>query len=158
MNNKEKAKEMAAQKQMPAKKIRFKAGSELSEKVNKANIIIDDFSDDNEFKIKVKIDFSNDEGETITFQTGSNRPRFKAGADLTEKVNINFNNEIMEIVLDKVDFKTTDGTTLKAQKPKKKTRFKAGADLTDKVNQMEVDYIEEIDEDNINVRIDIKTW
>ena len=158
MNNKEKATEIAAQKQKPAKKVKFKAGSELADKVNKANIIIDDFSDDNEFKIKVKIDFSNDEGETITFQTGSKRPRFKAGADLTEKVNIHFNGELMEIVLDQVDFKTTDGTTLKAEKPKKKTRFKAGADLTDKVNQVEVDYIEEIENDKINVSIDIKTW
>ena len=158
MNNKDKATEIASQKLMPAKKVRFKAGSELADKVNKANIIIDDFSDDNEFKIKVKIDFSNDEDEIITFQTGSKRPRFKAGSELSEKVNIHFNGEVMEIILDKVDFKTTDGTTLKAEKPKKKTRFKAGADLTEKVNQMEVDYIEEIDENNINVRIDIKTW
>jgi hypothetical protein len=108
--------------------------------------------------LKVKIDFSNDEGETITFQTGSNRPRFKASSDLTEKVNLHFNGEVMEISLDKTDYKTENSTILKAQKPKKKTRFKAGADLTDKVNQVEVDYIEEIDEDNINVRINIKTW
>ena len=157
MNNKDKAAEVVKEKQAAAKVVRFKAGAELTDKVNKTNFVIDDYSDEKEFKIKVMVDFFNDEGEHITFHTGSKRPRFKASSDLTEKVNLQLNGKTMEIVLDKVDYQVKNATALKQYKTKNKTRFKAGADLTDKVNKIEIDYIEILKGEAVNVDIVIKT-
>ncbi len=123
------------------KKPRFKPGSELSEKVNKANIIIDDFSKDGLYNLKFSIELICEDGSRIYQTTRSKKKtRFKAGSDLTDKVNMHL-----------------DGKPLELVKTKNKTRFKAGADLTDKVNIVEVDLIEEVTEDVFNITIDLKT-
>lgn len=123
------------------KKPRFKPGSELSDKVNRANIIIDDFSSDGLYNVKFALELICEDGSRIFQTTRSKKKlRFKAGSDLTEKVNMHL-----------------DGKPLELVQSKKKIRFKAGADLTDKVNIVEVDLIEEVSEDVFIITIDLKT-
>lgn len=123
------------------RKCHFKAGSELADKVNRANIILDDYSKENLYNVKCTLELVCSDGTRIYESLRSKKKlRFKAGADLTEKVNL-----------------TLNGQPLKFQASKKKIRFKAGADLTDKVNIVEVDYIEEVSEDSVFITIDIRT-
>lgn len=123
------------------KKPKFKPGSELADKVNKANIIIDDYSKEGLYNLKFTLELICEDGSRIYETTRSKKKvRFKAGSDLTEKVNIHF-----------------DGKPIELLRSKNKTRFKAGADLTDKVNSIEVDFIEEVSEDIFLITIDVKT-
>ncbi len=122
------------------RKPRFKPGSELSDKVNKANILFDDYSTEiyENFKVTIELLFEN--GEKLYYSGRTKRKtRFKAGADLTDKVNLTINGKPFEMMQNK-----------------KKTRFKAGADLTEKVNLIEVEMIEQIIDDKIQITIQIK--
>jgi nucleoid DNA-binding protein len=122
------------------RKPRFKPGSELSDKVNKANIIFDDFSDEKNENFKVTIELICESGEKIYYTGRSKRkPRFKAGSELADKVNLMLNNEPIEMKANKI-----------------KTRFKAGADLTEKVNLVEVEVIQEIVNEKYSFEINVK--
>lgn len=123
------------------RKYRFKAGSELADKVNRANIIFDDYSKDGLFNLKYTLELIFNDGTKVYESSRlKKKMRFKAGADLTEKVNLTFNGKPLEI-----------------KKGKNKTRFKAGADLSGQVNVVEVDYIDEVQKDSVYITIDIKT-
>jgi nucleoid DNA-binding protein len=122
------------------KKPRFKPGSELSDKVNKANINvdIDESNQQGEKEINISLDIVS-EGEVISQLKDKRKLRFKAGADLTEKVNVFF-----------------QGTEVEALTEKKKIRFKAGADLTDKVNKVSIEIDESaLEEDLIKIIINV---
>jgi nucleoid DNA-binding protein len=122
------------------RKPKLKPGSELSEKVNKANIIFDDFSSEKHENFKVKVELITEGGEILFYSGRSKRKtRFKAGADLTDKVNLTINGESLEM-----------------KQGKNKTRFKAGSDLTEKVNEMEIFMIQEIINDKFIFTIDVK--
>ncbi len=152
------------------KKPKFKPGSELSEKVNKANIIVDieEINELGEKEINVILEII-DNGEVMSVINDKRKVRFKAGADLTEKVNIFFKGTLMEMMPQKkkIKFKAgselsdkvnvfNDGTEIEAIVEAKKVRFKAGADLTDKVNIVFVDIDETaLEEDLLIIHINL---
>jgi nucleoid DNA-binding protein len=122
------------------RKPKFKAGAELSDKVNKANFIFDNFSSEKYENFKISFELILEDGEKLYYSGRSKRKtRFKAGADLTDKVNL-----------------TINGKPLEMMQSKKKTRFKAGADLTEKVNMLEVQMFEQIIDEKIQITIEIK--
>jgi nucleoid DNA-binding protein len=137
------------------RKPRFKPGSELSEKVNIMNVEINEENDDlQESKsIHMKLEKESKEQLAISYKERTT-PRFKAGADLTEKVNVmeielmdevNEDSEISEIKLIS-RAKENVHRSIEVRR-KSKPRFKPGTDLTDKVNMVEVEVIEEMEDD-----------
>jgi nucleoid DNA-binding protein len=137
------------------RKPRFKPGSELSEKVNIMNVEINEENDDlQESKsIHMKLEKESKEQLAISYKERAT-PRFKAGADLTEKVNVmeielmdevNEDSEISEIKLIS-RAKENVHRSIEVRR-KSKPRFKPGTDLTDKVNMVEVEVIEEMEND-----------
>jgi nucleoid DNA-binding protein len=140
------------------RKPRFKPGSELSEKVNIMNVEINEENDDlQESKsIHMKLEKESKEQLAISYKERAT-PRFKAGADLTEKVNVmeielmdevNEDSEISEIKLIS-RAKENVHRSIEVRR-KSKPRFKPGTDLTDKVNKIAVD-ITEVMEDEFEV-------
>lgn len=122
------------------RKPKFKAGAELTDKVNKANIIFDDFSNEEYENFKVKVELITESGEILFYSGRSKRKtRFKAGADLTDKVNLTINGESLEM-----------------KQGKNKTRFKASSDLTEKVNEMEVALIQQVVNGKFLFTIEVK--
>jgi nucleoid DNA-binding protein len=135
------------------RKPRFKPGSELSDKVNIMNVEINEENDDlQESKsIHMKLEKESKEQLAISYKERAT-PRFKAGADLTEKVNVleidlmdevNEDSEISEIKLSS-RAKENVHRSIEVRR-KSKPRFKPGTDLTDKVNMVEVEVIEEME-------------
>ncbi len=142
----------AKRKPLPKK---FGTGSELSDKVNIMNVEINEENDDlHESKsIHMKLEKESKEQLAISYKESS-KPRFKAGADLTEKVNVmeidlmdevNEDSEISEIKLIS-RAKENVHRSIEVRR-KSKPRFKPGTDLTDKVNMVEVEVIEEMEND-----------
>jgi nucleoid DNA-binding protein len=137
------------------RKPRFKPGSELSDKVNIMNVEINEEMDDykEQKSILVELEKESKEKLEISYKERST-PRFKAGADLTEKVNVmeidlmdevNEDSEISEIKLIS-RAKENVHRSIEVRR-KSKPRFKPGTDLTDKVNMVEVEVIEEMEND-----------
>jgi nucleoid DNA-binding protein len=135
------------------KKPRFKPGSELSEKVNIMNVEINEENDDlQESKsILMKLEKESKEQLAISYKERAT-PSFKAGADLTEKVNvmeidlIDEVNEDSEISQIKMISKAKENVHRSIDvRRKSKPRFKPGTDLTDKVNMVEIEVIEELE-------------
>jgi nucleoid DNA-binding protein len=137
------------------RKPRFKPGSELSDKVNIMNVDINEEMDDEKEQksILVELEKASKEKLEISYKERST-PRFKAGGDLTEKVNVmeidlmdevNDDSEISEIKLIS-RAKENVHRSIEVRR-KSKPRFKPGTDLTDKVNMVEVEVIEEMEND-----------
>jgi nucleoid DNA-binding protein len=137
------------------RKPRFKPGTEMAEKVNIMHVDINEENDDlHESKsIRMKLEKESKEQLAISYKERTT-PRFKAGADLTEKVNVmeidlmdevNENSEISEIKLIS-RAKENVHRSIEVRR-KSKPRFKPGTDLTDKVNMVEVEVIEEMEDD-----------
>ena len=71
------------------RKTRFKAGSDLTEKVNEMEIdLLEEI--DNDFEVsKLKMKLETDKKEILQVSVKKrNKPRFKPGTDLTDKVNL----------------------------------------------------------------------
>ncbi len=89
------------------------------------------------------------------------KPRFKAGADLTDKVNLIAVDIIEEMNEDslttdiKMEVEQTKDDRLQIA-VKKEVRFKAGADLTEKVNRMSIDLDEDSDEKSTDSKLKVK--
>jgi nucleoid DNA-binding protein len=145
------------------KKPRFKPGSELSEKVNIMNVEINEENDDlQESKsIHMKLEKESKEQLAISYKEKA-MPRLhsvlpsevKAGADLTEKVNvmeielIDEVNEDSEISQIKMISKAKENVHRSIDvRRKSKPLFKHGTDLTDKVNLVAVEVIEGMEND-----------
>jgi nucleoid DNA-binding protein len=69
------------------KKIKFKAGAELTDKVNKINIDLDENSDENSADTTLKMEIETMEKQRLAIAL-KKKIKFKAGADLTDKVNL----------------------------------------------------------------------
>ena len=142
------------------KKLRFKAGADLTEKVNLVSVeTIENFDEDStESELKLKLEEY--ESETLDISC-KKKIKFKAGAELTDKVNkLNFDlnensDEESANTLLKMEIETMEKQRL-AIVLKKKIKFKAGADLTDKVNLVDVDWTEEMTEDQEIVTVNVK--
>ena len=130
------------------KKLRFKAGSDLTEKVNMVNIETNETFDENSSESELKLKLEENQDETLEISC-KKKIKFKAGAELTDKVNkINIDleensDEDSANTLLKMEIETMEKQRL-AIALKKKIKFKAGADLTDKVNLVDVDWTEEM--------------
>jgi nucleoid DNA-binding protein len=71
------------------KKTRFKAGSDLTEKVNVFDVDLIEESDEDSEVSKLKMKLQTNEKEVLQLSVRKKRkPQFKAGADLTDKVNL----------------------------------------------------------------------
>jgi nucleoid DNA-binding protein len=137
------------------RKPRFKPGSELSDKVNIMNVEINEENDDlQESKsIHMKLEKESKEQLAISYKERAT-PRFKAGADLTEKVNVmeielmdevNEDSELSEIKLISRAKENVHRAINVSRKSK--PRFKPGSDLTDKVNLVAFEVVEEMEND-----------
>lgn len=133
------------------KKLRFKAGADLTEKVNRMSVEEDETFDADSSESNLRINLEENLNEKLEISC-KKKIKFKAGAELTDKVNK------MDFDLDENSDLNSADTTLKVKLEteekkslaislKKKTKFKAGADLTDKVNLVAVDWFEEINEE-----------
>lgn len=145
------------------KKLSFKAGSELSDKVNKMNVEIQEEESEIFKAIEIKMDVEQSEKDRLEIAL-KKKLRFKAGADLTEKVNLvsietdeTFDENSSESEL-KLKLEENQDETLEIS-CKKKIKFKAGAELTDKVNKINIDLNENSDEDSANtlLKMEIET-
>ncbi len=142
------------------KKLRFKAGSDLTEKVNLVSVeTIENFDEDStESELKLMLEENQDETLEITCKK---KIKFKAGAELTDKVNkINIDldensDENSADTMLKMEIETMERQRL-AIALKKKIKFKAGADLTDKVNLIAVDWVEEMTGEQEVVTVSLK--
>jgi nucleoid DNA-binding protein len=146
------------------RKPRFKPGSELSEKVNIMNVEINEENDDlQESKsIQMKLEKESKEQLAISYKERAT-PHFKAGADLTEKVNVmeielmDEVNEDSEISQIKMISRAKENVHRSIDvRRKSKPRFKPGTDLTDKVNMFEVEVIDEMENEFEVCEITIK--
>lgn len=142
------------------KKPRFKAGSELSDKVNKMSVDIQEEESEISKELDIKMDFEQSEKDRLEIAL-KKKLRFKAGADLTEKVNLmsiesdeTYDEDSIESEL-KVKIEENQDETLEIS-CKKKIKFKAGAELTDKVNKLNFDLDENADEDSANTMLKVK--
>ncbi len=137
------------------RKPRFKPGSELSEKVNIMNVEINEENDDlQESKsIRMKLEKESKEQLAISYKERATplpiAIGIKAGADLTEKVNV-MEIELMDEVSEDAEIseikmisraKENVHRSIEVRR-KSKPRFKPGTDLTDKVNKVAVDITE----------------
>ena len=140
------------------RKPRFKPGTEMAEKVNIMHVDINEENDDlHESKsIHMKLEKESKEQLAIS-QKERATPRFKAGADLTEKVNVleidlveelNEDSEISEIKLISRAKENVHRSIEVRRKSKPLPKgFGTGTDLTDKVNMVQVEVIEEMEYD-----------
>ena len=135
------------------RKPRFKPGTEMSEKVNIMNVEINEENDDLQERKSIHMNLEKESKEKLAISYKEKAmPRFKAGADLTEKVNVmeieladevNEDSEISEI---KMISRAKENVHRSIEvRRKSKPRFKPGTDLTDKVNMVEVEVIEEME-------------
>ena len=142
------------------KKLRFKAGADLTEKVNLVSVETSENFDEDSTEFEVKLKLEENESETMDISC-KKKIRFKAGSELSDKVNR------MKIDLDEDSDEDSANTLLKMEIEtmekqrlsialKKKIKFKAGADLTDKVNLVDVDWTEEMTEDQEVVTVTLK--
>jgi nucleoid DNA-binding protein len=145
------------------KKPRFKPGSELSEKVNKMNVDIQEEENENSKELDFKMEMEQNENDHLEIAL-KKKLRFKAGADLTEKVNVvsietdeTFDEDSTESEL-KLKLEERQDETLEIS-CKKKIKFKAGSELSDKVNKMDFHLDENSDEDSANtsLKMEIET-
>jgi hypothetical protein len=140
------------------RKPRFKAGSELTEKVNIMHVEINEEMDDQKEQKSILVELEKESKEKLRISyKESSTPLpiaigIKAGADLTEKVNVmeidlmdevNDESEISEIKLIS-RAKENVHRSIEVRR-KSKPRFKPGTDLTDKVNMVAVEVIEEME-------------
>jgi nucleoid DNA-binding protein len=140
------------------KKPRFKPGSELSDKVNIMNVDIEENEDDQHKDTSINIEIEKESKERVEISVKSKgKTRFKAGSDLTEKVN-EMDIELIEEINEDVEISEVKLITRAKEnvhrsidvRRKSKPRFKPGTDLTDKVNKVAVD-ITEVMEDEFEV-------
>jgi nucleoid DNA-binding protein len=130
------------------KKLRFKAGADLTEKVNRMSVEEDETFDADSSESNLRINLEENLNEKLEISC-KKKIKFKAGAELTDKVSkMNFDlGEDSDLnsadTTLKVKLETEEKKSL-AISLKKKIKFKAGADLTDKVNLVAVDWIEEM--------------
>ena len=142
------------------KKLRFKAGADLTEKVNLVSVETSENFDEDSTESELKLKLEENESETLDISC-KKKIKFKAGAELTDKVNkLNFDldensDEDSANTLLKMEIETMEKQQL-AIVLKKKIKFKAGADLTDKVNLVAVDWIEEMTEDQEITTVNLK--
>ena len=143
--------------------IGIKPGTEMSEKVNKMNVEIQEEESEISKAIDMKLEVEQSENDHLEIAL-KKKLRFKAGADLTEKVNLvsvesseNFDEDSSESEL-KLKLEENESETLDIS-CKKKIKFKAGAELTDKVNKLNFDLDENSDEDSANtlLKMEIET-
>ncbi|MBI2258262.1 MAG: hypothetical protein HYU67_05125 [Flavobacteriia bacterium] len=143
------------------RKPRFKPGSELSDKVNIMNVDIEENEDDQHEDTSINIEIEKESKERVEISVKSKgKTRFKAGSDLTEKVNemdielieeINEDVEISEIKLITRAKENVHRSIDVRRKSKPLPKgFGTGTDLTDKVNKVAVD-ITEVMEDEFEV-------
>ena len=130
------------------KKLRFKAGADLTEKVNRMSVEEDETFDADSSESNLRINIEENLNEKLEISC-KKKIKFKAGAELTDKVNkmdfdLDENSDLNSAdTMLKVKLETEEKKSLTISL-KKKIKFKAGADLTDKVNLVAVDWIEEI--------------
>lgn len=142
------------------KKLRFKAGSYLTEKVNRMSVEEDETSDADSSESNLRINIEENLNEKLEISC-KKKIKFKAGAELTDKVNkMNFdldeNSDLNSAdTMLKMKLETEEKKSL-AISLKKKIKFKAGADLTDKVNLVAVDWIDEINEEQEILTVSLK--
>jgi nucleoid DNA-binding protein len=142
------------------KKLRFKAGADLTEKVNLVSVESSENFDEDSSESELKLKLEENESETLDISC-KKKIKFKAGAELTDKVNkLNFDldensDENSADTMLKMEIETMEKQRL-AIALKKKIKFKAGADLTDKVNLVAVDWIEEMTDDQEIVTVTMK--
>ena len=142
---------------------KFKAGSELADKVNKMNVDISEETDETTATTDVKMEIEQNENDILKIALKKkNKVRMKAGADLTDKVNlvsVDLEEEAMENEDScrlKMKLESEDNERIELTLKKRATRFKAGADLTEKVNLVDVDWVEEHDEEIETLSVSIK--
>jgi nucleoid DNA-binding protein len=140
------------------KKPRFKPGSELSDKVNIMNVDIEENGDNQYEDTSINIEIEKESKERVEISVKSKgKTRFKAGSDLTEKVN-EMDIELIEEINEDVEISEVKLITRAKEnvhrsidvRRKSKPRFKPGTDLTDKVNKVAVD-ITEVMEDEFEI-------
>lgn len=144
-------------------KVRFKAGSELADKVNKMKVDINEETDENTSTTDIKMEVEQRENEVLKIALKKKKkPQYKAGADLSEAVNlvsVDLVEEADENLTNcqlKMKLESEDNERFELSVKKRDLRFKAGADLTDKVNLIDVDWIEEADEQSETLSVSIK--
>jgi nucleoid DNA-binding protein len=141
------------------KKLRFKAGSDLTEKVNMVSIETGETFDEDSSESELKMKLEENHIETLEISC-KKKIKFKAGAELSDKVNkINIDldensDENSADTMLKMEIETMEKQRL-AIALKKKIKFKAGADLTDKVNLVDIDWTEEMTEEQEIVSISL---
>ncbi len=142
------------------KKPRFKPGTEMSEKVNKMNVEIQEEESEISKAIDIKMEVEQSEKDHLEIAL-KKKLRFKAGSDLTEKVNLvsvetieNFDEDSTESEI-KLKLEENESEILDIS-CKKKIRFKAGSELSDKVNRMKIDLDEDSDEDSANTMLNME--
>ncbi len=137
------------------RKPRFKPSSELSDKVNIMNVDINEEMDDQKQQKSILVELEKESKEKLEIsQKERSTPSFKAGADLTEKVNVIENdlidevNEDSEISEIKLISRAKENVHRSIEvRRKSKPRFKLGTDLTNKVNLVADEVIEEMEND-----------
>lgn len=144
-------------------KVRFKAGSELADKVNRMAVDINEEMDENATTTDINMEVEQNKDEVLKIGLKKKRkPGFKAGADLSGKVNLvsvdldEESSEISESCKLKMKLESENNERFELNLKKRATRFKAGADLTEKVNLVDVDWIEEQDEKSETLSVSIK--
>lgn len=141
---------------------RFKAGSELADKVNKMSVDINEEADENSVTTDVDMEIEQRKNERLEISLRK-KLRFKASGDLTEKVNMvsveveENADEVSESSKLKMKLESEENERLELSvKRKNKTRFKPGTDLTEKVNKVAVDWSDEEIEDSETLTVSIK--
>lgn len=142
---------------------KFKAGSELADKVNRMAVDINEEIDETNATTDVKMEIEQSENDILKIALKKKRKtRFKAGADLTDKVNLvsaeidEESSEDSESCKIKLKLESENNDRFELNLKKRATRFKAGADLTEKVNLVDVDWIEEHSDEMETLSVSIK--
>lgn len=162
MNKECKAKEwdVKLKKKRTAK---FKAGSELADKVNRMAVDINEETDETGATTDIKMEVEQKENEVLKVAIKKkNVTRFKAGADLTDKVNlvsVDLEEEATENLDScrlKMKLESEDNERFELNLKKRIKRFKAGTELSERVNLVDVDWMEEQNDENESLSVSIK--
>lgn len=142
---------------------KFKAGSELADKVNRMAVDINEEIDENLVTTDVKMEIEQSDNDILKIGLNKKRKtRFKAGADLTDKVNTvsveveEESNEHLDSCRLKMKLESEDNERFELNLKKREMRFKAGADLTEKVNLVDLDWHEEQSDESETLSVTIK--
>ena len=143
--------------------VRFKAGSELADKVNRMAVDINEETGENTVSTDLNMEISQSEDDLLKIALKKkSKPDFKAGADLSGRVNRVSVDLAEEVSEDSGSFnlnmqlESEESERFELSLKKRVARFKAGADLTEKVNLVAVDWMEERNEESETLSVVLK--